>query len=205
MSELGLNEILKSLEGPKAEETTKVASAASLTDPVYVEKLASAVEFLAEKVEADPAETEEAASEEKVASAGDIKSVLKAKLQGKLESLKQEETREVEKVASGVLETLKQFTRTPVQPEEVDDEDAVKQAEAAADLEEETEAAEDESQVSVDPAASTLLEMLGEADTESADDGAKTAEAREGEKPMSKDETLSLLKQKMSARQGKEA
>ena len=220
-----LSTLIERLAGANvSDETTSAApqeSAGEHTDPVYVEKLASAVDFIIDNFMPDeeiPTEVQEE-DEEKIASVAALSERLKDSLQTKLAAKKQEgpKDNEIAEAVLGKLLQLRSASADASGSDDTADEDGDDEVEALLKANEdtdETSVSDEADGVAAEKAASvedySLADVLHAAlentdeQNESADESVKTAGVRGSEGPIARKEATQRLKDKLLAKVGKE-
>jgi len=213
-----LNQLIQKLAGAQTDndktEPSDTNTQAEITDTVYVEKLASAVDFIIDTWSGAP----KADEVEKVASVTDLSDKLRTRLQekladkqadetehdadfidsimGKLQELKAERAQQEEDVLEGTenIEDLNLSEETP-EEEQVEENSVSEETEEAVAK---AASAENSSLADVLSAAlSTTSDHNESADSES--ESAKTAGVTGSDGPMARKEATELLKQKLMA------
>ncbi len=177
------------------QQNDSVGSATQLVDPVYVEKLASAVDYIVDSTTAHQEDLMKQASAESV---NEFTQSLKSRLQEKLASKKQEGSNETE-LMSNILTRLKQLKHSPVEEHEEKTAEAIEDV-AEYDLSQDQEVGDE-----------SLADILSEAlnadelnESVPSEENVKTAESR-GDSPLAKNEATRMLKGKLLAKLGREA
>lgn len=177
------------------QQNESVGSATQLVDPVYVEKLASAVDYIVDSTVVYQEDLTKQASAESVS---EFTQSLKSRLQEKLASKKQEGSNETE-LMSNILTRLKQLKHSPVEEHEEKTAEAVEDI-AEYDLSQDQEVGDE-----------SLADILSEAlnadelnESVPSEENVKTAESR-GDSPLAKNEATRMLKGRLLAKLGREA
>ena len=177
------------------QQNESVGSATQLVDPVYVEKLASAVDYIVDSTVVYQEDLTKQASAESVS---ELTQSLKSRLQEKLASKKQEGSNETE-LMSNILTRLKQLKHSPVEEYEEKTAEAVEDT-AEYDLSQDQEVGDE-----------SLADILSEAlnadelnESVPSDENVKTAESR-GDSPLAKNKAARMLKGRLLAKLGRGA
>jgi hypothetical protein len=224
MSDSSIHDLIKRLAGT-ADEGTDVShneDTASYTESAYVEKLASAVEFILSESETPETIAPEVAD---ASSTEDVAAKLKASLKAKLTQSSKKTSDSKEEMASAIISRLKGMhlvTDADPKPkkDESDDQDeqlfyadtadenAITDTDNSSDTTEVTDT--DEPVLKAASAEVTLAEVLeasfsaDEPDTSITDGDVKTAGVRGDVEPMARKTATDLLRKRLMAKVGKE-